>query len=280
MNLDIKNEKIIIISYQPFPELIEIIENIKPEKFIYISVHDYSEMLGVSDLVVKCEQNIIKKSDLFTTDSSSLFTKLTSKSVEDRIISLEAACPNSIIEKSKLKNYNSSILKKLIYFGTIASYLDWELLKKLEKNGYQVDFLGYEYDIKLNKILSGSILYESRDFENAYDLFMNYDAIILPYQVNSRNDHVIPAKIYECFSLGMPIYTPNMKWTHDKNIKNLIFIYNDFADLSLQLQKFNYDDFIQLRKEMINIAEKNSWDKRFKLLSNFINGVKYEKIIK
>ena len=44
-----------------------------------------------------------------------------------------------------------------------------------------------------------------------------YDGILLPYKLNGRNKHVIPAKIYECFGMGMPIFSTHMLWTSEFN---------------------------------------------------------------
>lgn len=263
-----KSEKIVLISYQPFPCLLEIATKLAPHRFIYISVHDFENMALVSKEVCNAERKIIEEVDLFTTDSLTLFEKLAPS--EKRLISLSPACPYITVLNSKNNEFKSTRINKIIYFGTLASYLDWGLLKTLANNGYTIDFLGVEYDVDLKNILSKSKLYKPRDFEDSFDLFQQYDALILPYVTNLRNDHIIPAKIYECFSLGMPVFTSTMKWAKNSEINRYLFCYVDAADLILQLENFNLDNFLLLRDEMLNYAEKNSWDERFKPLLDYI----------
>lgn len=266
------SKKTIIISYQPFPELLELVDKVKPTAAIYISVHDYEHMKGVMADVYRVEQEIVRRVDLFTTDSSTLYEKITQKNISTRLISLAPACPLSVVNASKesLTPAHDAKIQKIIYFGTLAQYLDWNILRRLECAGYIVDFMGVEYDIKLEQEMSSSTLHSARDFETASKILARYDAIILPYQNNARNEHVIPAKIYECFSLGKPIFAPAMQWTKDKDISPFIFTYNDEGELLAKMSNFDFSDFQEVRDSMLQTAECNTWDKRFSPLMQFI----------
>lgn len=268
--LNLKPENTIIISYQPFPELIELVDKLRPIKFVYISVHDYENMTGVSKKVVETEQQIIKQADLFTTDSSSLFEKLSGKDISARLINLAPACPSPVVKKSKSSMYTKNKINKLIYFGTIAKYLDWDFMRSAAEQGFQIDFLGHEHDLNLSQLLPSSKRYSPTDFENAYEIFEQYDAIILPYLTNERNRHVIPAKIYECFSLGLPIFAPNMLWANERSIKGLVYTYDGLDDFLNKTREFSSSEYQTTRVRMLDVAEENSWDRRFEPLYKFI----------
>ncbi|TCK62359.1 hypothetical protein [Seleniivibrio woodruffii] len=268
--LNLVADEIVIISYQPFPELLELVERLKPTKFIYISVHDYENMTSVCKEVMKTEQAIIKRADLFSTDSYSLFEKLSGKSVSERVITLAPACPTSVLKKSKDTKYEKNEIRKLIYFGTIANYLDWDFINKAFSDGFRIDFLGYEYDFNLASNLPESKRYDPTDFENAYEIFMQYDAIILPYLIGDRNQHVLPAKIYECFSLGLPVFAPDMLWVKAKDINDFVFTYENFDDFRCKVNSFDMQGFQIIREHMLGVAENNRWEKRFEPLFRFI----------
>ncbi|MGE4465992.1 hypothetical protein [Sphaerochaeta sp.] len=272
--LNLVASEVIIISYQPFPELLELVDRLKPSKFIYISVHDYENMTGVCKEVIKTEQEIIKRADLFSTDSYSLFEKLSGKSVSERVIALAPACPTSVLRKSKESQYEKNEIRKLIYFGTIAKYLDWNFIRDAFANGFRIDFLGHEYDFNLANYFPESKRYDPTDFENAYEIFMQYDAIILPYLTGDRNQHVLPAKIYECFALGLPVFAPDMLWVKTKNISNFVFAYENFDDFRYKANSFDMQKFQTVREHMLDVAENNSWAKRFEPLFRFIQELK------
>jgi hypothetical protein len=271
-NLNVDWNETVLISYQPIPIILEIISKYKPMKSVYVSVHDYEQMYGVSKRVISYEKKIISKVDLFTTDSKDLYDKLSPET--ERKIPLTPACPLESVKKSITRVYNSNKIKRLIYFGTIAKYLDWEVIETLLNEGYKVDFLGKEYDVKLSSdsIFKSCKIFSPIDFENAYELLSSYDAIILPYKLNDRNDLIIPAKIYECMSLGLPIITPNMKWTMNNEFKALLFLYSESHDLLYKLKKFDVSDFINNKRPLLlDLAKNNSWDNRFNKLNSWIN---------
>ncbi len=266
-HFDIDWSETVLISYQPIPQILDIIDKYKPKKTIYISVHDYSNMYGVSSKVVEIEKEIIQKVDLFTTDAQALFEKLSPLS-QPREVPLTPACPSSVVVASQNIKFEIKEIKRLIYFGTIANYLDFGVIQNLAPKGIIVDFMGVQYDVNLHKMfhMEKSRLINPMDFEKAASFMHEYDGIILPYKINDRNDLVIPAKIYECFSLGLPVFVPEMKWTQEVSIKGLVFVYRSVDDLLHKIEHFESKDFDPIRQKMLSIASQNTWDVRFSKL--------------
>lgn len=263
-------ENTVFITYQPIPQSIDVIERFNPFKSVYISVHDFENMYGVSKSVIEIEKRLIEKVDLFTTDSEYLFKKLSI--VQERVIPLTPACPIDVVKSSIKERYNSTQIKKVVYFGTIANYLNMSDLKGLSQKGIQVDFLGKEYDVdvKCLNFKTKPNLHAPVDFEDASKILRSYDALILPYKVNERNDLIIPAKIFECFSLGMPVFVPDMKWTNEIGIKGNVYVYSDLEDLLQKFKNFNFNKFQDERKRMLEVAKDNTWDVRFEKLYKWI----------
>jgi hypothetical protein len=111
------------------------------------------------------------------------------------------------------------VLKKkpiIGYFGSLASWFDYDLMLTLarERPQYEILLIGYSYD--------GSIQRHDLDrYENItvlgpvdYQVLPRYasffDISMIPFQVNEITESVSPIKLFEYMALGHPIVTTDM----------------------------------------------------------------------
>lgn len=262
----------IVISYQPISALNALKKRFNPFRMVYVSVHDFESMPGVSRRVCEVEKHLIENADLAATDSSALAEKLLG---DPSASYLAPACGEDVIHLSRQRSFYSEGIRKLVYFGTIASYLDWDLIEGLLEDGIRVDFMGKNHDMPtsyLERFPNLSVLPAS-DFERAARTLWDYDGVILPYKVDHRNDLIIPAKVYEMISLGMPVFVPRMKWSQQAEFIETLYVYDGLKDLLGKIHGFNVREFLPRRECMFKLAEENTWEGRFENLLEKVLGL-------
>jgi len=274
-DMDLDWEQTLVISYQPFPELLTLKNTFREMCVVYISVHDYSTMPGVSRQVAMVESDVISEVDHFYTDSEIPWDSI-EKDIEKKV--LPPACPSDVVVESLRSCYISNRIKNMVYFGTISGYLDLESIIILKERGVNVDFMGEEHGVKLSKIgfLRGFKLLRPQDFEGAAKFLRKYDAVIMPYKNSERNRKIVPAKIYESFSLGIPVFAPDMLWARCPEFRDKVYIYNDVYDLVEKIIAFDKIKFVEeVRPAMLELASMNTWTKRFALFFDEVSNKKY-----
>lgn len=252
----------IVISYQPIRALIDLKKRFNPFRMVYVSVHDFEAMPGVSRRVCEVERRLIEAADLFATDSVALAEKLKGNARADH---LAPGCAGEAISLSRMKGFHAKKPRRLLYFGTVASYLDWTLIEGLLASGIGIDFIGRNHDVPEAYLrrYPGLSMLPPRDFERAVPTLLEYEGVILPYRVDERNDLIMPAKIYEMMSLGLPIFVPAMKWSMQLDLAGVLYQYSSLVDLLTAIHGFSLADFIPRRERMLSLAMENTWDARF-----------------
>lgn len=101
------------------------------------------------------------------------------------------------------------------YYGALAKWFDYQLLKKIDATGkYQVVLFGIKYDDSYDK--SGIDKCENIHFMGAkdYSILQNYaskiDVLTIPFLINSITKATSPVKLFEYMALNKPIVTTNM----------------------------------------------------------------------
>lgn len=103
-------------------------------------------------------------------------------------------------------------LGKLVvgYHGALAEWLDYDLLKRIAKDGrYHLVLIGQEHDQSLKK--SRLLKFEnvsflgSKSFQKLSQYTAFYDVAILPFVINDMTLSVSPVKIFEYMAAGKPI---------------------------------------------------------------------------
>jgi len=181
--------------------------------------------------------------------------------------------PNIIPDDLKpiLKNNN----KIIGYYGALASWFDYELIKKLAKKdpNYQIVLVGVDYDGTLKN--SGVL-----DFDNVhylgkkdYDVLpfysYNFDVCIIPFIINDITLSTSPVKVFEYMAVSKPIVTTDLP--ECRKYKS-IFIsknHNEFIkNIDIAIKKQNDKEYNDLLKKE---ALENTWDKKCNDIIDFIS---------
>jgi len=224
--------------------------------------------------------------------NSDSFVVCTSTELYNNVLSIKGDCCRLITnggnyDHFKVREYDiPSDLKPIrdkhdnliCYYGALASWFDYELVKKMainKKNG--IVLLGQDYDQTLEKsgILDIDNIYYlgKKDYNDLPKYGCNVDMFIIPFLINDITKSTSPVKIFEYMAMEKPIITTALP--ECKKYKSVLY-------------SENHDDFIEninkaltlidnkkykttLRKEAIE----NDWKSKALNMVEFINSANY-----
>lgn len=263
-------------------------------KIIYEYIDDLSpEIVGTKELPA----NIKDKYEYMLKDTENIFVIVTADELQKDVISkrgskkLAFSCNG--VDYEHFKNINDkfefedsfiNILnsKKPIigYYGALASWFDYELIKNLakERPNYNIVLLGIKYDDSFN---NSSITEFSNIYflgPKNYDILPNYashfDVCTIPFLINDITQATSPLKLFEYMALGKPIVTTAMK--ECKKYKSVMIANdkNEFIKLIDKALILNKEHNVSYFNLLDNEALENTWEQKAKIIIDLIK--KYE----
>ena len=163
----------------------------------------------------------------------------------------------------KLKDIVSKGNPIIGYFGALAKWFDYELLKKVakERPNYEIVLIGFLYDnsFKDSKIVDSKEL-------NQYSQYFTISTI--PFLLNDITESTSPVKLFEYMAMGHPIVTTDMR--ECRKYKSVLIgkSHEDFIeklDFALTLDK--KDEYYNYLKEE---ALANTWREKAAILDRLI----------
>ena len=162
---------------------------------------------------------------------------------------------------------------KVGYYGAMASWVDYDLLKKLaEDKNIQLILIGVMHDDSLKE--SGLTEYENVKYFGKVPYrklagYANYfDVCIIPFKLNSITESTSPVKLFEYMSLEKPVVTTALP-----ECKKYPVVY--IADTEEEFCKkvhlaYERKDEKAFKKELKDCAVENSWEMKAKNLKEFL----------
>lgn len=260
-------------------------------KIIYEYIDDLSpEIVGVKQL----PKNQADKYNYMLKDTENIFVIVTASEIEKDVLQkrgnekLAFSCNGVNIEHFKNIDKNfifdeefKNILKMnkpiIGYYGALASWFDYNLIKYLAKKRpeYNVVLFGVKYDDSLEKSnineYSNIFFLGSKNYNILQNYASKFNVCTIPFLINDITKATSPLKLFEYMALGKPIVTTAM--TECKKYKS-VFISD------------NYDEFVSLIDDAINIKDseyfnllekealENTWYEKAKIIIELIK--KYE----
>lgn len=202
---------------------------------IYDCMDDHLEFPGVKsnkylrNLLFQKEYTLYKRADVIFSSSDYLKNILISRYGEKRITVVNNAIPDfseKTIESylpESMNIFKNCINKKIVYIGTIAEWIDFELLRKIinSLNGVEIFLFG-----------PGPKHYEERihfmgPVEHKYvtNILSNSDILIMPFVLTELIQSVNPVKLYEYIYSGKPSLAPS--YFESEKFKEYVFLYHN-----------------------------------------------------
>ena len=157
---------------------------------------------------------------------------------------------NFSFEKKFLNIINNG-KKNVCYYGALASWFDYDLIKKInEVDNYNIILIGVKYDNAYDNSNIDNL--KNIHFLGAkdYSVLKNYankmDVLIIPFVINSITKATSPLKLFEYMALHKPIVTTNMDECHKYKS---VLVAND------------HDEFIKLLKKALSLKNNKDYNK-------------------
>ncbi|PWW84347.1 glycosyltransferase family 1 protein [Clostridium perfringens] len=175
----------------------------------------------------------------------------------------------------KMKNIVNSKKKIIGYFGALASWFDYDLIKELAeefKDDYEIVLIGIDYDQSLGK--SGILKLDNVHYLGTvnynelptYSKFFNVS--IIPFVVNEITEATSPVKLFEYMALGKPIVTTALPECRKYESPLVSDSHEDFINNIKKADELeNSKEYIELlRKE----GNQNTWRQKAKDIKELI----------
>lgn len=250
-------------------------------KVIYEYVDDLNEELSGEAYNDLCERhaNMLKDENVYVVSTA---TKL-QKTISDNSDKTAALITNGV-DFNHFRHYDYEVPEDLVkirktyktilcYYGALASWFDYDLIKKIAANEeYAVVLIGQDYDNTLSK--SGVLDYKNVFFlgRKSYDVLPRYgcnvDICIIPFVINEITEATSPVKLFEYMAMEKPVVTtalPECKKyesvfyseSHEEfleNIEKARKVINDPAYTALALSEANANTWVSKAQAMIDFA--------------------------
>lgn len=174
----------------------------------------------------------------------------------------------------KLKDIVSKGNPIIGYFGALAKWFDYELLKKVakERPNYEIVLIGFLYDnsFKDSKIdeLENVHYLGIVDYKELNEYSQYFTISTIPFLLNDITESTSPVKLFEYMAMGHPIVTTDMR--ECRKYKSVLIgkSHEDFIeklDFALTLDK--KDEYYNYLKEE---ALANTWREKAAILDRLI----------
>ncbi len=258
-------------------------------KVIYEYVDDLNEELSGETYSDLCDRHakILKDDNVYIVSTA---TKLKNK-IESTSCKTAALITNGVdYNHFKYADYSipndlKPIRKKyqtvLCYYGALATWFDYELIKKVAENkDYAIVLIGQDYDNTLSK--SGVLEIDNIFFlgRKAYDELpfygCNVDICIIPFVINEITEATSPVKLFEYMAMEKPIVTTALP--ECKKYKSVF--YSESADefvanIDAAVKAINDESYKALETQEAN---QNTWQSKAKNIVDFVNSSRYNSI--
>lgn len=270
----------IVISFLPTPVVLSTINYINPKLVIYYCANNFSKSSDSAKQVIPHENDFILNSDMVF---------VISRLLQERV----SAISNDVyyfppgVDFIKFKNIlesDDSIpddlshieLPIIGYIGAISKVFDQELVLEIASQLPEFMFVLVGPKCTDTSVLekASNILFVGAKPHNLIPNYIrSFKVAIIPYVCNDFTNGVFPSKLIEYLSMGVPVVA-----TEIRELVELSNIYNNSYTIASNVNKFvdsirvlSKENNSSLRNQRIEVAEDNSWDKRFKEILTTIN---------
>lgn len=255
---------------------------------IYEFVDDFNVKLSGKDMykilterhrkLIKDDPIVICTANKLYEDASKKFkyTKMVTNGVDyDHFKPAEYQIPKDLM------NIRKKYKTLICYYGALASWFDYDLIKKVAANkDYGIVLLGLDYDQTLEKsgILDcNNVFYLGKKQYDELPSYGSYmDLFVIPFLINNITKATSPVKIFEYMAMEKPIITTALP--ECQKYKSVLYS-NSHEEFISNLKKgIKLIDNAKYKKLLLKEATDNTWESKAKTIVKFANSTHYGKL--
>ncbi len=184
---------------------------------------------------------------------------------------------DSTITPSDIRDIRTPIIG---YFGAIASWLDFSLLRELAvaRPKWSIVLIGPLFsgaisgeadELDLIKPLTNVHLLGSRRYEDLPGYLKAFDVAIIPFKVNALTEDTNPIKVYEYLAAGKPVVSTPLP---EVQALGAVEIGRDSREFIALIDGLLQGELATNTQSRLRLAQENSWEKRVAFAWEFLQG--------
>lgn len=178
-------------------------QRLRPRRRVYSCIDNYAHSRAPKHFAA-VEVDLVRSSDLVVANSPTVRERLLQlrPSVELR----NAGVDFGLFARSDTGPVQD--VRTLVYHGVISDRLDFDLITGLAERGFEVHLIGPVKRCPLDpeRPPNNVFFHGLARYDELPSLLRQFDAFLLPYAINDYTKHIRPAKMYECFASGRPVF--------------------------------------------------------------------------
>lgn len=243
--------------------------SLEGKKVIYDCMDDMVELQKCDEdrrKVLSWEKQLYERADMVLCSANHLRDVLYMKygqrdvvvvnnAIKDGIDTEACVIPNDITFDGSKVN--------ITYIGTIASWMDYDLIKRVLKDNQNVVFNMFgPIDDRTVPEIEGVVFHGSIEHKYVAGIMKKSDILIMPFIVNDLIKSVNPVKLYEYIYSGKACMAP--RYGESECFEDFVYLYDDAADCSKIIQQLiqNNCPSKQSPEKGKKFALNNTWSKR------------------
>ena len=284
--LSSKNNKYIMIystDFIPY-DRIKMYENYN-YTVLYEYVDDLNEHLSGEDLypqLLERHNNILEDDPIVICTATKLYNNIPNESYKKLItngVDYEHFKYKKYDVPSDLEELKNKYDYLICYYGALASWFDYNLVKEIAKDPkLGIVLIGQDYDKTLEKsgiLKHSNIHYLGRkQYEDLPKYGCNCDLFIIPFLINDITESTSPVKLFEYMAQEKPIITTALP--ECKKYKSVLYSENTQQFKDNIYKAITLINDISYKNLLVSEATENTWDKKAKEIIEFANVSKME----
>lgn len=204
----------VVLAYVPSVGTARLARKLRPRKFIYDNVIDWSAApkswsvpRNWEQVEAEFEMLAAETGGALVSDSANLLERSRSRGVRRGVV--EPAADDEFVELPR----RLGKIQAAGYFGSVRyEEVDVERMVQIVKSGIAVEVIG-PVDSESARVLErgGVVIRGSLPISELLDSVRDWDAIILPYRITERTRTLVPAKIWNCIATGRPVFSAGLR---------------------------------------------------------------------
>ena len=175
----------------------------------------------------------------------------------------------------QIKKIKEKYKKTICYYGSLAVWFDYELLKKCAERypNYAFVLIGFEYDdaFKKSKVQEyENVIYLGKiDYKKLIDYTSNVDLLTIPFLINDVTESTSPVKLFEYMATQKPILTTALPECRKYDSVLIGENHEDYLEkIEVALKLCNDKKY---KKIELDEASANTWDSKADQILELVN---------
>lgn len=257
-------------------------------KLIYEYIDHLSpELAGTKELpqnIIEKYEYVMNNKDVYVVTTADLLKQeVIKKRGKDNLVFSSNGVDYDFFQKYEdyeLDDDFKAILEKgkpiLMYYGALAKWFDYELLKKLAKtNKYSIVLFGIKYDEAYDEAMNNEkniYFLGSRNYQVLKYYAKCANVLMIPFLINDITKSTSPVKIFEYMALHKPIVTTKMP--ECLKYESVLIGGNHKEFMKKIDEAINLENDKKYIKLLDKEAKENDWSKKAKVIVDLLK--KYE----